>query len=258
MAVTHLESFEAHQALLMEAAASPHRVLQGEAVQALRYIDKPEVARALLDLAQSPSADPSVRADALIALGYQSTRFDDEVARIDTDQADVAHAAARYRRAFSADRREESPETVEGWLALASGEGSAPRGRRVFYSRPAQCSSCHRTGSWGGAFGPDLSNIGRSKTREQIARSIVKPSEEIAPEWQGWFVTTGDGITHYGRQIDVGNTGVELLLADGRFETYDDVERYGVAPASLMPEGLHLQLSTQDFRDLIAYLVTMN
>jgi putative heme-binding domain-containing protein len=141
-------------------------------------------------------------------------------------------------------------------MALASEEGRSERGRRVFFSRQAQCSTCHRIAGWGGDFGPNLTNVGLSKSREQIARAILQPSEEIAPEWQGWFVKTSDGQTHVGRQIDVGTNNVELLLVSGEFENYKEVESYGMAAASLMPEGLYHHLSAEDFRDLVTYLAS--
>ena len=132
--------------------------------------------------------------------------------------------------------------------------GDAHRGRRVFFSKRAQCSTCHVHTGWGGVIGPDLTNIGDSKSVEQILYAILDPSAEIAPEWQGWFVKTSDGTNHYGRQIDVGLEKVELMTLDGVFRTFSDVESYGVARSSLMPEGLHAQLSQQDMSDLISFL----
>ena len=94
--------------------------------------------------------------------------------------------------------------------------------------------------------GPDLSNIGKSKTRELILRAILEPSAEIAPEWQGWYVTTAEGETVYGRQIDVGLHRAEIMTLDGTFETFPDVLGYGVAPTSLMPDGLERQISINE------------
>jgi putative heme-binding domain-containing protein len=82
----------------------------------------------------------------------------------------------------------------------------------------------------------------------------LNPSEEIAPAWQGWFVKTSDGRTHQGRQIDVGNESVELMMLDGSFETYRDVEAYGPAEVSLMPAGLEHQLRQSDLQHLISFL----
>ena len=90
-----------------------------------------------------------------------------------------------------------------------------------------------------------------------MVRAIVEPSAEIAPEWQGWFVTTQEGETHYGRQIDVGLHNVELMLSDGEFVTFKEPKDYGIFPNSLMSPGLQNNLSAAEFNDLIHYLVSL-
>jgi putative heme-binding domain-containing protein len=104
--------------------------------------------------------------------------------------------------------------------------------------------------------GPDLTNVGRSKTRAAILDSILRPSDEISPEYQGWYVRTADGQIHTGRQIDVGNRGTaELYVQSGEFITLEGIEEYGPMPRSLMPDGLETNLTVDDMRDLVAFLV---
>jgi hypothetical protein len=42
---------------------------------------------------------------------------------------------------------------------------------------------------------------------------------------------------------------------EGTFATYRDVAAFGLAEASLMPEGLEDALTVSDFRDLMAFLM---
>jgi putative heme-binding domain-containing protein len=140
---------------------------------------------------------------------------------------------------------------------VLDGAGNAERGQLVFQFVNAQCQHCHTIEGWGGHFGPDLSHIGSSKSREQLIRAILQPSAEISPEWQGWFVTTKEGQTHYGRQIDVGFDEVEIMLPSGAFVTFDTPKSYGMAPTSLMPEGLENELTVSELNDLITYLKTL-
>ena len=147
------------------------------------------------------------------------------------------------------------PENKEEWIAALEDKGDVRRGRRVFFSKRAQCSSCHMHSGWGGTVGPDLTNVEHSKTLEQLLNAMLEPSAEISPEWQGWYVKTKDGKSHYGRQIDVGLQKIELMGLDGTFETFSDVESYGIAPYSLMPQGLHTQLTLVEMQDLMAFLM---
>ena len=193
----------------------------------------------------STSTDPELKADAMLALSWYDTREALPGAVID----DID-----YWSESSALEHPEDATSESYWLEDIGKGGDALRGRRVFFSKRSQCSTCHVHSNWGGVIGPDLTNIGVSKSVEQILRAILDPSAEIAPEWQGWFVETSDGANHFGRQIDVGLDKVEIMTLDGVFRTFSDVERYGVARSSLMPEGLHAQLSREDMSDLISFL----
>lgn len=166
----------------------------------------------------------------------------------------LADQFALWTAERKADASYPHPGTTGAWAQALPTGGDASRGRRIFFSPVAQCSNCHVVNGWGGAIGPDLTNISASKTPDQILKSIVEPSAEIAPEWQGWFVRTEDGQSYFGRQIDVGENSVKLLTIGGEFERYRNVAGYGVSPVSLMPEGLAYQLSLHDMADLLAFL----
>jgi putative heme-binding domain-containing protein len=127
----------------------------------------------------------------------------------------------------------------------------------IFQLPNTQCTRCHQVNGWGSDFGPDLSNVGSSKSEEQLVESILEPSAAISPEWQGWYVTDQEGQTHYGRQIDVGYNSAELLMPSGEFVRYRNPKGYGVAPGSLMPEGLENMMTAQEFNHLIAYLKSL-
>jgi hypothetical protein len=170
--------------------------------------------------------------------------------------ADAAAVKAQLVLAIGSSPPGTRPSTIEEWLAaIGSGTDSADRGRRVFFSSQSACSSCHRAERRGGDLGPDLTNVGRSKTRAQIVDAILRPSAEISPEYQGWFIRTKTGELHTGRQIDVGDRGrAELYVLSGQFITVEGIAEYGPMPRSLMPDGLESTLTIEDMRDLVAYL----
>jgi putative heme-binding domain-containing protein len=115
---------------------------------------------------------------------------------------------------------------------------------------------CHAVGGRGGDLGPDLSNAGKSKTRSQLVHSILRPSEEISPEYQGWYIKLKNSEVLQGRQIDIGGSTIELYTPAAGFVTFHkkDIEDYGKIDKSLMPDGLEKQLTLNDLRDLISFL----
>jgi putative heme-binding domain-containing protein len=111
----------------------------------------------------------------------------------------------------------------------------------VFRSPTATCSKCHSTGGLGGTLGPSLANIAQSRSREQIVRAILRPSDEFPPQYQALSITTTDGRTHLGLQLDHKAGGdIQLRTTDDvvrHFEA-DEIEDYAASPISIMPNGL--------------------
>ena len=108
-------------------------------------------------------------------------------------------------------------------------------------------------------FGPDLSVIARTADRDSIIHSIVKPSDNIAPEYQGWFVQMQNGTMTMGREIDQERNAIQLITLDGREHDFPrkDVQSWGAMPNSLMPEDLPNLMAIEEFRDLVAFLCSL-
>ncbi|MHC4997164.1 MAG: hypothetical protein ACYTGQ_19160, partial [Planctomycetota bacterium] len=164
------------------------------------------------------------------------------------------------------------PTTTAGWQRLLSRGGDPDAGRRVFFSVNSTCTTCHsaegrsvKLGSGSAAgfiampLGPDLSVIGRTADRNALIRSIVRPSDYVAPEYQGWYVRMMNGELHTGREIDQSTKAIQLILLDGNEHDYprNEIESWGAMTHSLMPEGLAQTMAIEEFRDLIAYLESL-
>jgi putative heme-binding domain-containing protein len=153
------------------------------------------------------------------------------------------------------------PKDDAQWRKAVAEGGDVAAGRRVFFDRTLNCAGCHRVQGRGGQIGPDLTTLGRTVSRERILDSILRPSAEIAPEFQPYTVQMKAGQTHNGLQFHFRGKAVTLLVQDGlgmkeiRF-ALDDIESYGVSDKSLMPEGLEKQMSVTDLRNLLAFLAT--
>ena len=282
-ALIYLDEPEQHLSLLLATLKGASPKVKSSIFQLLRNIDQETVAEVLLTEALSKSNDWERRAQALVALNDQSSRYCETLSSLMEEPSELLQAVVlRYlercgtktlnaiaRDDFSSRmeqiwQKASNPATVtlqsdktEDWVQLVKGDGDPQIGEMIFQSSWAICQTCHQVEGWGGVIGPDLSHIGSSKSVEQLVRAIVDPSAEIAPEWQGWFVTSQEGKTHYGRQIDVGLHSVELMLLDGEFVTFKEPKDYGISPNSLMTPSLQNNLSAAEFNDLIHYLVSL-
>ncbi|MEM9671298.1 MAG: PVC-type heme-binding CxxCH protein [Bacteroidota bacterium] len=285
LALSYLDNPAEIRQFLVEALLTASEAMQMATLQAFKSMRSEDVANATLQLALDRNASPLVRGQALVTLEYQSTTFCDEVASIlNEDNELLSETAVGYLCRCRQENVEETvaqfvstnpvansrwqlcrtdgseadrPTTSDEWYQAVDDTGNTARGNLVFQSISAQCQSCHKIDGWGSSYGPDLSNIGSSKSAQQLAMAILEPSAEIAPEWQGWFVTDSSGVTHLGRQIDVGFKNVELMVATGDFVTYKQPQRYGPAATSLMPDGLENTMTPAEFNDLIAYLTSL-
>ncbi|MEM7655809.1 MAG: hypothetical protein AAF399_06745 [Bacteroidota bacterium] len=195
-----------------------------------------------------------VRAQALLALGYAAKSHCEVLATMNT----ASSPALAYLLEKTCSETE-TPASVDddAWADAVNIDGNPQIGQLVFETTTSQCLTCHQVDGWGGKFGPDLSNIGQSKSPYQLIQAILNPSLEIAPEWQGWYVKDQAGELHYGRQIDVHLNHVELMNANGDFDRFDSPQSFGTSAQSLMPEGLHQTMTPEEFNHLIAYLTSL-
>jgi putative membrane-bound dehydrogenase-like protein len=150
------------------------------------------------------------------------------------------------------------PEDHAAWLKLAQGEGSREAGERIFYhARVGGCFRCHEFEGRGYNIGPDLTNIGRTMTRERLVQSIVDPSREIAPMFTNYTILTKDGEVktgvHIGDEVD---GRMKYADQNGRvFHVHpNDIDRRQPSSQSVMPAGVAENLTPQELRDLLAFL----
>ena len=135
--------------------------------------------------------------------------------------------------------------------------GDVAEGRKLFFGK-ALCSTCHSVVGNGGTFGPDLTNIGEIRSQHDILEAIVFPSASFAREYETVKITTG-AISHEGIiKYDVADA-VTVETGPGVKVHVQRSEISNIAPqrVSLMPAGLHEQLSTVELANLMAYLTTL-
>jgi len=133
-------------------------------------------------------------------------------------------------------------------------------GKEVFLAGKGACLVCHRIGEQGGKVGPDLGAIGRIRSARDLFESILFPSESIARDFETHEVKLSEpeGATRLGLVEKRGPAAIELIDPAGHRHRIprDDIESIVPVRTSLMPMGLDQTMTKEEFRDLVAFLLS--
>lgn len=146
-------------------------------------------------------------------------------------------------------------ESLPSVTALLSMDGSAERGREIFRSESARCSSCHAHTGFGQDIGPNLTALKSKYGRSEILDAILNPSAAIAFGYDTYLVQTKDEVLYSGFLLAEGE---DIILKDTMGSRHvipsEEVAVKKKQTLSVMPEGLAMGLSAQDIADLLAFL----
>lgn len=155
---------------------------------------------------------------------------------------------------------DKSTDPVTYARAALKNNGDLSRGKAIFNDiKGVACIKCHKAEGQGGEVGPDLNSVGAKYSRAQIIEHILYPSRIILDGYQQTTVFTKDGDSQSG--IVRGETADELTLLDTEGKKHviarKQIESRKQSVLSLMPEGMQIGLSPQDFSDLVTYVESL-
>tara|TARA_R110002049_G_scaffold4601_6_gene32864 strand:- start:44765 stop:47935 length:3171 start_codon:yes stop_codon:yes gene_type:complete len=153
---------------------------------------------------------------------------------------------------------EQQQRRMEELMPLTEG-GDVLRGKQVFFGKKASCSACHRVKGQGELIGPNLTTIASIREPRDLLESIVFPSASIVQHFNPLTVVTADGYIRSGLPVRRSDDELWLVgsdLKEIRIRT-DDIDEISESSVSIMPQGLDKQLSAQELRDLIAFLMDL-
>jgi putative heme-binding domain-containing protein len=132
-------------------------------------------------------------------------------------------------------------------------KADAAGGKAVFMN---YCSVCHQVNNEGADFGPRLTEIGSKYPKDGMLKSIVYPSAGISFNSEGYEISLKDGSTLTGIISSKTETDIDLKYPGGSKQQIktSDVKSIKQLKVSMMPEGLHESMSTQDLANLLEYL----
>ncbi len=137
--------------------------------------------------------------------------------------------------------------------------GDAGRGKEVFLGRKASCTACHTVAGQGGKVGPDLSKIGSIRSGRDLLEAVVFPSASFARGFESFLIRTKDGAVLDGMIARETADAIYLFTAD-RVEkrvARASVEEIRQSKLSVMPQGMDAQLTRDELKDLVAFLVSL-
>lgn len=282
---------------LLHLARSGDVPLRREAVRTLGACPLPEVPDTLKSIALDPALPAALRADAVLSLARRdATKIPALVGLMNDREPSVQMETVRALRFVSSEEEVKNalqekltglsesssplaqqirfalgsegaganksarPTSPEEWREAVTEGGDAESGHRVFLSPLTGCTTCHQALGRGASIGPDLSGVARSLDRAKLIEAILDPSREVAPQYEHHIVTTKAGAVYSGMLIHTALDGAPLInaLGAGRVRVpMAQVARQDTSTASMMPTGLENTMSVQDFRDLLAFLLTL-
>jgi quinoprotein glucose dehydrogenase len=134
--------------------------------------------------------------------------------------------------------------------------GNESAGAALFAGK-GECQTCHRVRGKGSRLGPDLSDIGLSRTPEQLESSLLDPAAEILPENRFYRVVTRDGANITGRLLN--HDVFQVLMIDPKEQLRSfqksELRSHGFVEGTNMPS--YRSLSRQELADVMAYLMTL-
>jgi cytochrome c oxidase cbb3-type subunit III len=148
--------------------------------------------------------------------------------------------------------------------------GDARRGEQV-YSTKGMCAACHSINGRGGAYGPDLTDIGRRRGAAHLRTSLIDPNADVPRSFSPFrsdvnltqnflevHVTTKDGKQVTGVRVNEDSFTIQLRDMTGRIHSFSksDVELRKEWGRSSMP-AYGATLAPQEIEDVVAFMLTL-
>lgn len=247
------------------------RILSVEAVRGLAYYDQPETADRLT--AAFSKLRPEAQEEAINTFCARPAWAEHLLLAVSKGwiaRTQVTAFHARQIRSLGDEKLIETLTKVWGETRESSAEkkaliaslktsltdeslssADASRGRVVYQK---QCANCHTLFGEGGRIGPDLTG-GNRQNLDYLLENIVDPSSTVIADFKMSVLLLDDGRVVTGVVIPESDKTVALQTQKERLIIErDSISQSTQQNVSLMPEGLLQTLSSDEVRDLIAYI----
>jgi mono/diheme cytochrome c family protein len=146
--------------------------------------------------------------------------------------------------------------------------GDVAHGESIFWGK-GQCGNCHMLGGKGGLTAPDLKNIAGTRKASTIIDALTKEQHheygsggahlKSLPPMDSYLpvhVITADGKVIDGILLNQDGYSLQMIGNDQRIHSFDRfrLRRVDIEPKSLMPTDYDKRLSSEELKDLLAFL----
>jgi len=151
-------------------------------------------------------------------------------------------------------------------------KGDKDIGKQLFWS-DGKCATCHMVNGHGGVLGPDLSQVGQSRTTEYLRQKIRDPNKKLTVGFHEpnadyvvpisnstVTVTTRLGKLIKGVPRNEDTFSIQMIGSDGVLYNFvkSDLRDITHEQKSLMPAYTDSDLNGAALNDLLAYLTTLH
>ncbi len=152
-----------------------------------------------------------------------------------------------------------TPEEKRQLISDASSNSNGYRGSKLFRKKELLCLTCHRVNNVGGLSGPDLSTIGTFMTPPAILDALLNPNNDIKQGYETVILTKNNGEMISGLLDRKTDKATLIRLANSQIVEVPaaEISKIDVSPVSLMPAGLTRNLTRDEMKDLLGYLMNL-
>lgn len=142
-----------------------------------------------------------------------------------------------------------------GAVPVVNLPGDAKRGAGL-YQR--DCATCHTIAGYGGAFGPDLTGIGASRSPQHLRESLTNPAADFPRDYAFVRVVTRDGKTITGVRVNEDTFSLQFREAKGALHSFwkDELRSFS-KDLRKSPMPSYRDLPAAELDDLVAYLASL-
>jgi putative membrane-bound dehydrogenase-like protein len=218
---------------------------EGRAIAVNTLVSRPAYARHLLEAVAEGRIS---RSDISAFHARQIRSFDNE--------ALTTHLSKVWgeTRVSDADKRKLIEQNKSLLTAERLSGGNLPAGRALFNKT---CANCHVLYGQGKAVGPDLTGSNR-RNLDYVLENIIDPNASVAVDFRMLVAVMKDGRVITGFVVEKTDKTLTFLSQSDVRAVVEraEIEEMKPTPLSLMPEGLFQNLSEEQIRDLVAYLMS--
>ncbi|MFT7641230.1 MAG: putative membrane-bound dehydrogenase-like protein [Pirellulaceae bacterium] len=225
---------------------------------ACRSVGPLEIERVLAAFSQTD--DAKVGREVILGLGESPPSLPSDKLRgfLKHFPGDVQSELSKLVARVESSRTRQTEQLQQLLLSLPAGD--IRRGQRVFHTEKTSCKACHALGYVGGNIGPDLTRIGRIRSKADLLESIIFPSSSFVRSYEPTTVILKNGKVFNG--VIREDNGAEIVLATAERKllriSHEQIDERVESKISIMPAGLDKQLTKQEIADLIEFLMKAN